>query len=71
MVSVSSVTEQLLGGVDGLRYSTPDVVARVDTVLLLQEGTDQVRVLGVRGEPPTLTGLRANALTDRPELTRW
>ena len=66
VVTVSSITEQLLGEVDGLRSRTPDVVARVDTVFLLQEGTDQVRVLGVRGEPPTLTGLRTNALTDRP-----
>jgi hypothetical protein len=58
-VTVSSITEQLLGEVDGLRYSTPDVVARVDTVFLLQEVADQVRVFGVRGKSPTLTGLWA------------
>ena len=70
VVTVSSITEQFLGGVDGLRYSTPDVVVRVDSVLLLQDGTDQVRVLGVRGEPPTLNGLWVNALTDRPAFDR-
>lgn len=53
VVTISSVTEQLLVEVGGFRSSPPDVVTRLDTTFLLQEATDQVRVLGVRGERPT------------------
>ena len=50
-VTVETVTAQLLYEIDGPRYANPDVVARLDTVRLDQEGPDRVRVFGARGEP--------------------
>ena len=50
-VTVGTVTDQLLDGVAGVRYAAPDVVLRLDTVRLAQEGTDRVRLSGARGEP--------------------
>lgn len=50
-VTVGTVTDQLLDGVAGARYAAPDVVLRLDTVRLAQEGTDRVRMSGARGEP--------------------
>ena len=55
MVSVGTVTAQLLYEVAGPRYASPDVVARLDTIRLEQEGPDRVRISGVRGEPPPPT----------------
>lgn len=52
LVSVGTVTAQLLYEIGGPRYLGPDVTARFDTVALAQEGPDRVRVTGVRGEPP-------------------
>jgi hypothetical protein len=52
LVSVGTVTAQLLYEVAGPRYASPDVVARLDTVRLEQDGADRVRLSGVRGEPP-------------------
>ncbi|MFC9458220.1 acyclic terpene utilization AtuA family protein [Streptomyces sp. NPDC056983] len=56
LVTVGTVTEQLLYETGGARYAGPDVTARLDTVRLTQEAPDRVRVDGVRGEapPPTL-----------------
>ncbi|MFI8790691.1 acyclic terpene utilization AtuA family protein [Streptomyces sp. NPDC055105] len=56
LVTVGTVTEQLLYETGGARYAGPDVTARLDTVRLTQEAPDRVRVEGVRGEapPPTL-----------------
>jgi hypothetical protein len=51
LVSVGTVTAQLLYEIDAPRYRNPDVVARFDTIRLQQEGPDRVRVTGVRGEP--------------------
>jgi hypothetical protein len=51
LVSVGTVTAQLLYEVGGPRYPTPDVVARLDTVQLDPDGPDRVRVSGVRGLP--------------------
>ncbi|MGN9778574.1 acyclic terpene utilization AtuA family protein [Micromonospora sp. H33] len=51
-VTVETVTAQLLYEVGGPAYLGPDVVTRLDTVTLTQEGTDRVRVSGVRGTPP-------------------
>ncbi|MEV0001368.1 acyclic terpene utilization AtuA family protein [Micromonospora sp. NPDC050980] len=51
-VTVETVTAQLLYEVGGPDYLGPDVVARLDTVRLRQEGPDRVRVSGVRGTPP-------------------
>ncbi|MET7466919.1 acyclic terpene utilization AtuA family protein [Nonomuraea sp. NPDC005501] len=52
LVSVGTVTAQLVYEIAGPRYPGPDVVARFDTVTLSQEGPDRVRISGVRGEPP-------------------
>ena len=54
-VTVDTVTAQLLYEVNGPRYLGPDVITRLDTVHLEQEGPDRVRISGVRGEPPTGT----------------
>ncbi len=56
LVSIGTVTAQLLYEIQGPRYLNPDVVARFDTLELSAEGPDRVRVSGVRGEPapPTL-----------------
>lgn len=55
-VTVGTVTDQLLDGVAGARYAAPDVVLRLDSVRLAQEGTDRVRLSGARGEaaPPVV-----------------
>jgi hypothetical protein len=55
LVSVGTVTAQLLYEVAGPRYASPDVVARLDTVWLGPDGPDRVRIGGVRGEPPPPT----------------
>jgi hypothetical protein len=55
LVSVGTVTAQLLYELAGPRYANPDVVARFDTIALEQVGHDRVRVSGVRGEPPPAT----------------
>jgi hypothetical protein len=55
LVSVGTVTAQLLYEVREPAYLTPDVTARFDTIELMQEGPDRVRIEGVKGEPPTDT----------------
>src|SRR5262245_17969858 len=55
LVSVGTVTAQLLYESAGASYLKPDVTARFDTIRLEQEGPDRVRVYGVRGEPPPPT----------------
>src|SRR6516162_6007036 len=55
LVSVGTVTAQLLYEIAGASYPNPDVTARFDTIRLEQEGPDRVRVFGVRGEPPPPT----------------
>jgi Acyclic terpene utilisation family protein AtuA len=55
LVSVGTVTAQLLYEIDKPAYANPDVVARFDTIHLDQEGPDRVRVSGVRGEPAPAT----------------
>jgi hypothetical protein len=52
LVSVGTVTAQLLYEIGSPRYLNPDVTARFDTIALEQAGPDRVRVSGVRGEPP-------------------
>jgi hypothetical protein len=55
LVSIGTVTAQVLYEIEGLRYPSPDVVARFDTIELTEEGDDRVLVRGVRGEPPPET----------------
>ncbi len=55
LVSVDTVTAQLLYEITGARYANPDVTARMDSVQLWADGADRVRVSGVVGEPPPPT----------------
>ncbi|MBI5506557.1 MAG: DUF1446 domain-containing protein, partial [Deltaproteobacteria bacterium] len=55
LVSVGTVTAQLLYEIAGYQYPNPDVTARFDTIKIAQEGPDRVRVSGIRGEPPPPT----------------
>lgn len=65
-VTVGTVTDQLLDGVAGARYAAPDVVLRLDSVRLAQEGTDRVRLSGARGEPaPPVVAVVAMARGDQ------
>ena len=51
LVSVGTVTAQLLYEIAGPAYEGPDVVARFDTVRVEEVGPDRVRLSGTRGEP--------------------
>ena len=55
LVSVGTVTAQLLYEIGPPGYLNPDVVARIDSVELRQDGPDRVAVSGARGEPPPPT----------------
>ncbi|WP_054032988.1 acyclic terpene utilization AtuA family protein [Desulfatitalea tepidiphila] len=55
LVSVGTVTAQLLYEIAAPTYLTPDVAVRIDTLSLTQEGPDRVRGAGTRGEPPPET----------------
>ncbi|OCB28698.1 exopolyphosphatase [Mycobacterium malmoense] len=55
LVSVDTVTAQLLYEITGARYANPDVTARMDTIALSADGPDRVRITGVRGEAPPPT----------------
>ncbi len=55
MVTVGTVTAQLLYEIAGPRYLSPDAVARFDTIELTQEGPDRVHIGAVRGEAPPAT----------------
>jgi Acyclic terpene utilisation family protein AtuA len=52
LVSVGTVTAQLLYEIAGPAYANPDVVARFDTIRLDIDGPDRVRISGTRGSPP-------------------
>lgn len=51
LVSVGTVTAQLLYEIDSPAYINPDVVARFDSIQLEQAAPDRVSISGVRGEP--------------------
>jgi hypothetical protein len=55
LVSVDTVTAQLLYEITGARYANPDVTARMDSIALSSDGPDRVRIGGVVGEPPPPT----------------
>lgn len=52
LVSVHTVTEQLLYEMGEAGYLAPDCVARFDSIQLEQDGADRVRVSGIRGQAP-------------------
>jgi hypothetical protein len=52
LVTVDTVTAQLLYEVGDGRYAGPDVTTRLDSVRLADDGPDRVLVSGVRGEAP-------------------
>ena len=52
LVSVHTITEQLLYEMGTPGYLSPDCVARFDSIVLDQQGPDRVVVSGVRGAPP-------------------
>ena len=51
LVSVHTVTEQLLYEMGSPGYLAPDCVARFDSVTLTQDGPDRITVSGARGGP--------------------
>jgi hypothetical protein len=55
LVSVGTVTAQLLYEIGGPEYMNPDVTARFDTIHLEDVGPDRVQISGVRGVPPPPT----------------
>ncbi|HEX3547381.1 MAG TPA: acyclic terpene utilization AtuA family protein [Mycobacterium sp.] len=55
VVSVDTVTAQLLYEITGARYANPDVTLRIDTIKLRGDGPDRVRIEGAKGEPPPPT----------------
>ncbi len=55
LVSVGTITAQLLYEIQGSRYLNPDVTTRFDSIRLEQEGPDRVRISGIQGEPPPPT----------------
>ena len=54
MVSLGTVTAQLLYEIGAPAYANPDVTARFDSIALAQQGPDRVTISGVRGTPPPL-----------------
>jgi len=55
LISVGTVTAQLLYEISSPAYVNPDVVAHFDSLKLEQVGTDRVRVSGCRGSNPPPT----------------
>jgi hypothetical protein len=55
LVTVGTVTAQLLYEIAEPAYANPDVIAHFDTVRLDQSGPDRVRVAGTRGSAPPPT----------------
>lgn len=63
MVSVGTVTAQLLYEIQGLQYANPDAVVHLNSIRLEQEDTDRVRVHSIRGLPgPDTTKVAVNYL---------
>ena len=55
VVSVGTVTAQLLYEIGTTEYANPDVISRFDTITLTQAGPDRVQVGGVQGLPAPAT----------------
>ncbi len=72
LVSVHTVSEQLLYEMGGPAYLSPDCIARFDSIELTQEGPDRVRVSGIRGEaPPELLKVAVSYLDGHRCVGRW
>ncbi|MEV4623441.1 acyclic terpene utilization AtuA family protein [Asanoa sp. NPDC049573] len=54
-VTVETVTAQLLYEIGGPAYLGPDVVTRLDTVVVTEQGPDRVALTHVKGNPPPPT----------------
>jgi hypothetical protein len=52
LVSVDTVTAQLMYEVQSTEYLGPDVTAHLDSIRLADDGPDRVRISGVRGSLP-------------------
>jgi hypothetical protein len=52
LVSIDTVTAQLLYEVQATEYLGPDVTTHLDTIALSDDGPDRVRLSGVRGTAP-------------------
>lgn len=55
LVSIGTVTSQLVYEIAEPAYANPDVVAHFDTVQLRQVGENRTGISGTRGTPPPLT----------------
>jgi len=55
LISVGTVTAQLLYEVNAPAYITPDVVAHIDTLNIQQQAKDRVHISGTKGSPATTT----------------
>jgi hypothetical protein len=55
VVSIDTVTAQLVYEISGPTYLGPDVSTHLDTVALSDDGPDRVRISGVRGSTPPET----------------
>ncbi len=63
LVSVDTVTAQLLYEIQGLQYHNPDASVWFNSIRLAPDGADRVRVHGVRGMPgPATTKVCVNYL---------
>lgn len=54
-VTVDTVTAQLLYEIQGPRYLNPDVTAHIDSVKIVADAHDRVRIFGIEGSPPPAT----------------
>jgi hypothetical protein len=70
ILTVQTVTAQLLYEIQGPLYYNSDVTARLNNIKLTQEGPHRVRVAGVEGlpPPPTTKGTSRHNNTTSPIL---
>ena len=62
VVTVDTVTAQLVYEIGGPAYAGPDVVAHLDSITLAQESEDRVSISGVTGSaPPATTKVALNS----------
>ncbi len=54
-VTIDTVTAQLVYEIQSREYANPDVVTRLDSIALHDDGPDRVRISGVVGTPPPPT----------------